>query len=1097
MANAIKYSTTGDTQSLKKGNFYFGIGDVGKGPTSNTSYYNGVSPTTGGYTVYSYSSGQTSKISYYSASNDAQLITFTNGLSGQNFTTASQCLNWYASQTDYVCVNRDYENIVTSGLTFNLDAGFTPSYPTTGTTWYDVSYSGNNGTLINSPIYNSTDGGSILFDGVDDYVSLGETLNLNTSSAFTISCVFKVASYNNTYPTIFTLKTSIGNSLVLLLNSSGVYSPLTFGWNGSNTYKPTTSISTGVWNVLTLVYNGSGVSSSSNFNLYINNALLSLSASSSLTGIGQVNSLGTLNSGVTSYWFNGNIPCIQIYNRSLSPSEVLQNYTAISSRFSSMDPDAQAFISAANITGSTQQGAINTLVVSLKGYGIWTKMKALYPFVGGTATQHKFNLKNPLDTDAAFRLVFNGGWTHSSTGALPNGTNAWADTKFIPSNNSLLNSAHVGYYSRTNSSTVGQIMMGTTEIYVLARYGTGGIYHANNSQESSQGGVSDWSDSSGLFLSNRIVGTEMSIFRNTTKQLDNTSSAAIANVRSTYPIPIGCQSISISGQRFFNSYSTAFSSIGDGLTDTDAANYYTAVQTFQSTLGRQVGVPIVSDSDAQAFLNVAVITNTTEANAVNTLVISLKSYGIWTKMKALYPFVGGTATQHKFNLKNPLDTDAAFRLVFNGGITHSSTGVKGNGTNSYYQTFLTPSTVFSSASGGSQFIYNRNNTDIGNDIGSFQSGVNYRMHMTVKSNNTFYGASLSNAYYTQAITDSRGFFGITREPNAPNFYSIFNTNSYSTTDDYQEPNSAVIGLAFNIDNGNITAYCDREHAMACIADGLTVAESQNLRLANLTFQTTLGRNVGAPIVSDSDAQAFLDAAVITGITEANAVNTLVISLKSYGIWTKMKAVYPFVGGTATQHKFNLKNPLDTNAAFRLVFNGGWTHSSTGALPNGVNGYADSYLVPSTTLQLNSSHMSGYIRTNTTSGGIFGCYNAGVTNGLYTNPKFSSGVQESRNNSGDGGNVVNTDSRGFWINTRIVSTQYKIFKNNTTNQTSNTNTTGLCTISAYVGSINVNGTPEYQNREIAFASIGDGLTDTESANYYTAVQTFQTSLSRNV
>ena len=455
MANAIKYSTTGDTQSLKKGNFYFGIGDVGKGPTSNTSYYNGVSPTTGGYTVYSYSSGQTSKISYYSASNDAQLITFTNGLSGQNFTTAAQCLNWYASQTDYVCVNRDYENIVTSGLTFNLDAGFTPSYPTTGTTWYDVSYSGNNGTLINSPIYNSTDGGSILFDGVDDYVSLGETLNLNTSSAFTISCVFKVVSYNNTYPTIFTLKTSIGNSLVLLLNSSGVYSPLTFGWNGSNTYKPTTSISTGVWNVLTLVYNGSGVSSSSNFNLYINNALLALSSSSSLTGIGQVNSLGTLNTGVTSYWFNGNIPCIQIYNRSLSPSEVLQNYVAISSRFSSMDPDAQAFISAANITGSTQQGAINTLVVSLKGYGIWTKMKALYPFVGGTATQHKFNLKNPLDTDAAFRLVFVGGWTHSTTGALPNGTNAYADTKLNTLSNLTKSSTHLSTYLR-NNPTPGQ-----------------------------------------------------------------------------------------------------------------------------------------------------------------------------------------------------------------------------------------------------------------------------------------------------------------------------------------------------------------------------------------------------------------------------------------------------------------------------------------------------------------------------------------------------------------------------------------------------------------------------------------------------------------
>jgi hypothetical protein len=85
-----------------------------------------------------------------------------------------------------------------------------------------------------------------------------------------------------------------------------------------------------------------------------------------------------------------------------------------------VDPDAQAFITAAAITDPTQQTAINTLVVDLKGYGIWTKSKALYPFVGGTASQHKFNLKDPRDLDAAFRLVFTGGWTHSSNGILGN-----------------------------------------------------------------------------------------------------------------------------------------------------------------------------------------------------------------------------------------------------------------------------------------------------------------------------------------------------------------------------------------------------------------------------------------------------------------------------------------------------------------------------------------------------------------------------------------------------------------------------------------------------------------------------------------------------
>ena len=71
-----------------------------------------------------------------------------------------------------------------------------------------------------------------------------------------------------------------------------------------------------------------------------------------------------------------------------------------------VDPDAQAFITAASITDPTQQSAINQLVVDLKGYSIWTKMSAIYPMVGGTASSHKFNLKDPRDLDAAFRLVF-------------------------------------------------------------------------------------------------------------------------------------------------------------------------------------------------------------------------------------------------------------------------------------------------------------------------------------------------------------------------------------------------------------------------------------------------------------------------------------------------------------------------------------------------------------------------------------------------------------------------------------------------------------------------------------------------------------------
>jgi hypothetical protein len=202
MANAIRYSTTGDTQSLKSGNFFFGVGDVGKGPSSATTYYNGITPVVSGYTIYTYNASQTSKISFASANSDSELVTITNNLSGQNFTTATQCLNWYVTQSNYVCVNKDYENIVTNGLVMNLDASYDPSYTSSGTTWYDLAYSGNNGTLVNGPTFNPLNEGSIVFDGVNDFVEIPygtywDTNVFGTATNFTLECWYKPNLFKN------------------------------------------------------------------------------------------------------------------------------------------------------------------------------------------------------------------------------------------------------------------------------------------------------------------------------------------------------------------------------------------------------------------------------------------------------------------------------------------------------------------------------------------------------------------------------------------------------------------------------------------------------------------------------------------------------------------------------------------------------------------------------------------------------------------------------------------------------------------------------------------------------------------------------------
>lgn len=251
------------------------------------------------------------------------------------------------------------------------------------------------------------------------------------------------------------------------------------------------------------------------------------------------------------------------------------------------DADAQAFITAAGITDATQQSAINTLVTDLKGYGIWTKMKAIYPMVGGTSSTHKWNLKDPRDLDAAFRLVFSGGWTHSSTGALPNGTNGYADTFYAPSVSGQLNSAHLSYYSRTSGVINSNFIIGADDTvsgqvcrhYLRITGGVGGGDALNSNTSSAVAAPGG----DGFLMNKRENSTEHKSYRNGT--LYNTALLA-SNFRPTVNLYIACRN-SIIPQGFTNK-ECAFASIGDGLTDTEAVNFYTAVQAYQTTLSRQV-----------------------------------------------------------------------------------------------------------------------------------------------------------------------------------------------------------------------------------------------------------------------------------------------------------------------------------------------------------------------------------------------------------------------------------------------------------------------------------------------------------------------------
>jgi hypothetical protein len=247
---------------------------------------------------------------------------------------------------------------------------------------------------------------------------------------------------------------------------------------------------------------------------------------------------------------------------------------------------------------------------------------------------------------------------------------------------------------------------------------------------------------------------------------------------------------------------------------------------------------------------------------------------------------------------------------------------------------------------------------------------------------------------------------------------------------------------------------------------------------------------------DSDVQTFFTAAGITDTTQKSAVNQLVLDLKSAGIWTKMKAIYPFVGGTATSHSYNLKN----SAQYQITWSGGLTHSSTGVLPNGVNGYgsiAFNFNTSSSGLNYQNNHLSFYSRTNASTPNapdIGGAANSNQGVVLQSRNPYSNSAMYATPAGGSIVSAPTADSLGYYLATTLPSTA-KLFKNNTllnsASQTGGdfTGTSGSVTIFGVFWG--------YSARESSFASFGDGLTDAEASALYTAVQAFQTTLSRNV
>ena len=328
--NTIKYSTSTQSQVLRKGNLHLGVTDKDYGPSNTTGFYNGV--TSSGYTTYLWDG---SELRYNVTNNATDLTNFLSSRAGVTFDGITSSLIWASTQSTIFVTNRTYENIITNGLVLNLDAGFVSSYPSGGTTWFDLGGNQKNGTLTNGPTFDGTL--SIAFDGTNDYILLPSISTL-ISQDITVSIWIKFDTISGIgmQPILFGVEQPYASATYFYLYRNSFWDAGQLSFLVSYELTNSTSTSrqhysaagyyvTGQWYNIVVMYDATGRSK-----YYTNGALLVETAPDA-----QFSKWVNLANGDNyfSYLLDGNSASLQVYNRALTTSEVIQNYQSMLPRF--------------------------------------------------------------------------------------------------------------------------------------------------------------------------------------------------------------------------------------------------------------------------------------------------------------------------------------------------------------------------------------------------------------------------------------------------------------------------------------------------------------------------------------------------------------------------------------------------------------------------------------------------------------------------------------------------------------------------------------------------------------------------------------------
>ena len=216
-----------------------------------------------------------------------------------------------------------YGGIVTNGLILALDAAKRDSYPGTGTTWNDISGNRNNGTLTNGPTFDAGNGGSIVFDGTNDFISILGSTSITTATL--LIWVYRDGAQPN-YAGIFYSRGFQANGMSFFSTTNN----LSYTWNSSSS---TFTFSSNL-NVPNLQWSMCAVSiSATNAVLYVGSSSGLLSATNNVSNSSTI--VNGLRIASDNFWspFKGSVSNAMFYNRALSPTEILQNFNATKGRY--------------------------------------------------------------------------------------------------------------------------------------------------------------------------------------------------------------------------------------------------------------------------------------------------------------------------------------------------------------------------------------------------------------------------------------------------------------------------------------------------------------------------------------------------------------------------------------------------------------------------------------------------------------------------------------------------------------------------------------------------------------------------------------------